>query len=471
MKGEVGEVMNYCVKIGLVPVRRDVAKDRTGIFSPKFALGVKQNIVPYIKDKYQSENVEFIDLDFLDDEGLLYDENDADAVADKFIEEKVDAIIIINCNFGNEEAAGILAKKMNKPVLIWAPQDEVFEEDGTRYTDSQCGLFALSKFLQRNGVAFSHIKNCNIKDEAFDKGMIQFFSVVCMVKNFKGLRVAQVGLRPKPFTSVIVNEGELVSKFGINIIPINLAVFLEKHKTIMENMSEQLDTEAVEFVSRYDECDITHEYAKKVIAIKHVYKEILDEYKCDVISTECWTAMEKLVGAMPCSAMSELADEGVIVTCESDIHGAISMALLSAASFGKSVPFFIEFTVKHPDKDNVNLLWHCGPAAYSLKKSGCKSKLINGRCWYELKNSEYTIIRMDMQDGEYLMFADKFKSTDGPYTFGNYIWAEFEDLDKVEKKVINGPYIHHMAEIEGDYVKDLEEFCKFVPGLEIDLVK
>jgi len=463
--------MNYCVKIGIVPIRRNVAKDRTGIFSPKYALKNKEESVKYIKENYQSENVEFIDLDFLNDEGLLYDEKDAAAVAEKFINEKVDGLFIINCNFGNEEAAGMLSRAMKKPVLIWAPKDEIFETDGTRYTDSQCGLFALSKYLQRNKIPFSHIKNCNIKDSDFEKGLRQFLSVTCMVKNFKGLRVAQVGARPKPFCSVIVNESELVTNFGIDIVPVNLAVFLEKHNAVMENKDINLDKEAEEFMSRYENSNKSKEYFKKVMAIKHVYREILAEYDCDVISTECWTAMEKLVGAMPCCAMSELADEKIIVTCESDIHGSITMALLSAASFGQSIPFFIEFTVKHPDNDNADLLWHCGPVAYSLKKPGINAKCDNGRCAFELKNSNYTIARLDMMDGKYMLYADKFKSTDGPYTFGNYIWGEFENFDKVEKKIINGPYIHHMAEIEGDYVEALEEFCKFIPEINIDLVK
>ena len=37
---------------------------------------------------------------------------------------------------------------------------------------------------------------------------------------------------------------------------------------------------------------------------------------------------------MPCTAYSILADMGYIVSCESDLHGVITMALLSCASLG-----------------------------------------------------------------------------------------------------------------------------------------
>ena len=62
------------------------------------------------------------------------------------------------------------------------------------------------------------------------------------------------------------------------------------------------------------------------------------------------------------------------------------------------------------------------------------------------------------------------KTTDGPYTFGTYLWAEFDNLSAWERKLIEGPYIHHMAEIEGDWTEELRELCKYVPALSIDTV-
>ena len=90
----------------------------------------------------------------------LYSEDDVPAVIERLRAEKVDAVFIINCNFGNEEAAGEVAKALEKPVLIWAPLDDVFEPDGTRYTDSQCGLFGVSRQLQRLNVPGSYRECC-----------------------------------------------------------------------------------------------------------------------------------------------------------------------------------------------------------------------------------------------------------------------------------------------------------------------
>ena len=44
----------------------------------------------------------------------------------------------------------------------------------------------------------------------------------------------------------------------------------------------------------------------------------------------------------------------------------------------------------------------------------------------------------------------------------------YKDLPAVERRLIEGPYIHHMSEIEGSLTESLREFCKYVPELKFD---
>lgn len=463
-------MLDYTVKIGLVPIRRDVMP-RPGIFNREKAEERCQRAVAYIKEHYMDMQVTFVDLEGINEAAVLYNERDVPAVTERFRAEKVDAVFLINGNFGNEEVAVLVAKAVGTPVLLWGPQDDVFEADGTRYTDSQCGLFGMSRHLQRNNIPFTYIENCRIEEETFDRGLRSFISVTCMVKNFRGLTIGQVGMRPRPFCSVIFNEGELMQKFGIRVLPINLAVVIDKFNRILREKDAELAEGAKLLESRYEMDDLTPPLLKKVYAFVLLYQELFAEYRVQAISAECWTAMQLGVGAMPCTAYSVLADMGYIIGCESDLHGTISMALLSCAALGKKVPFFGEFTARHPADRNVELLWHCGPFAYSLKKPGSPCKNVNMRQWFQVKDGHYTLTRMDQDDGKYSLLVGRFEAADGPYTFGTYLWARFLDLSKWERKLIESPYIHHMAEIEGDYTEQLREFCKYVPGLLPDTVE
>ena len=66
-------MLDYKVKIGLVPERRWLADGykRKGIFNPQKAVDNKNKIVKYITENFSDDKTEFVNLDFLNDEGLL----------------------------------------------------------------------------------------------------------------------------------------------------------------------------------------------------------------------------------------------------------------------------------------------------------------------------------------------------------------------------------------------------------------
>ncbi len=462
--------MDFKLKIGLIPERRDVAnaKTRTGAFRASSAIENKEKVLKYIKENFADEKTEFVDLEWLNDEGLLFDAGDVDKVKDEFIRQGVDAIFIINCNFGNEEAAGQIAYKLQLPTLLWGPQDMEFPEDGTRYTDAQCGLFAISNQLRRLRVPFSYIENCPVEAEVFAEGLKKFLSVACMVKTFKNLHITQVGTRLNAFKSVMSNELELTEKFGINISTVNLIVFEQKVNRILEEKAEQLKADVAALKGKMDTTGNDDAALTNMLAFVYAYKEIFADTKADVLTTECWSALPLAFGVTPCLAMSLLADEGYMVVCESDICGAITQAILAAATRGEGKPLFGEFTVRNPINPNSELLWHCGPFPYSMKQDGETASLPGGRLAFRAKDGEYTLARFQSDRGNYTLLGGKFKTTDGPKTGGTYIWGEFENWPKLERKLIDGPYIHHMSELCGNYEEVLREFCKYVPELTFD---
>lgn len=465
-------MLDFNLTIGLVPVRRWLADaaTRKGIFEPAKAVENKNRIVPYIKSHFSDEKTKFVDLEWLNDEGLLISDTECARIRTEFLKAGVDAIFLINCNFGNEEAAGQLAKMMGLPVLLWGPQDTVFEPDGMRYTDAQCGLFAISKQLRRLNVPFTYIENCPVEDSRFAEGFLRFLSTVSMVKNFRKLRVAQVGTRLNPFKSVMANELELTEQFGINVSTLNMAVMTEKLNRLLTEKKTELKNDLEKLKTVYDTANLSDELLTRMLTFVYAYIEVFRDLDADVLSSECWTCMPQAFGANPCLAMSILYDMGYIVACESDLHGAVSQALLLCATRGGEKPLFGEFTVRHPENRNAELLWHCGPFPLSVKKEGAKAKLFREKPGFPAKDGAYTIARFQGDRGKYTLLGGDFHTTTGPHTFGTYLWAEFDDLAKLERKLIEGPYIHHMSEVYGVYTDVLREFCKYVPNLAFDWI-
>ena len=461
-------MLNYKLKIGLLPIRRNIKEPpkRIGIFQSDYAVENKNNAIKYIREHYENSQTEFLDLEWLNEEGLLRLDEDCDKVAAYFKEQKIDALFIINCNFGQENCAGLVAKQLRVPTLLWGPRDRNFSND-IRYTDTQCGLFAMSKQLKRNNVKFSYIENCDVEAPAFDKGIRQFFGVACMVKTFQNMKILQVGARVKPFKSIMYNELELAEKFGIDIVSFNLEEAVIELKSIYADQQAELAEDLVELRKTFDCGALDEETLKKMLAIVRYFEKLAREQNCNLISSECWTGLT-LGWANPCLAMSILADKGIYVTCEWDIHMTITNALLLAATRGEGKPLQGEFTCRHPENDNAELLWHCGPFPASCKAEGEKPCLYNTKPSFRAKDGRYTIARFQAEKGKYYLLGGEFNTCKGPKTFGTYMWAEFENLPKVERKLVEGPYIHHMSEVYGEYADYLKEFAKYFDDIVYD---
>jgi L-fucose isomerase-like protein len=202
-------------------------------------------------------------------------------------------------------------------------------------------------------------------------------------------------------------------------------------------------------------------------------KALTVKYGCNAVAVQCWNALQSETGIMPCAANSLLSGEGIPVVCETDIHGAVTSLLVQAASLGREDIMFADWTVRHPDNENGELLQHCGPWPLSLAKSKpvlSKPLVFDypGAVSAEAKHGELTLARFDGDNGEYSLLLGNAKGIDGPYTLGTYLWIEVQNWKRLEAKIVEGPYIHHCVGIHGDYVPALYEAFKYI-GVKPDL--
>lgn len=212
------------VKIGFAPTRRN-------LFSAEAAI----EYANYTREKLNELSVDFVDIQDINEDGLLYDDEGVERIAEKFIDAKIDGLFLANENFGTEYACTRLAKKLNVPVLLWGPKDETPAEDGSRLRDTQCGLFAIGKVLRRFKVPFTYMQNCDIDSPAFERGVKDFVRVCNVVKTFKETRILQVGPRPFDFWTVICNEGELLEKFNISLSPVPIEELVQEIELVKKN--------------------------------------------------------------------------------------------------------------------------------------------------------------------------------------------------------------------------------------------
>ncbi len=452
--------MGTRIRIGYAPTRRS-------IFSAPAALEFRK----LIADRLVELGIDFVDIDDINDEGLLFDDDGMYKAVEKFKREKIDGLFLPHANFGTEYECARLAKELNVPVLLWGPRDERPDENGMRLRDSQCGLFATGKVLRRFKVPFTYMNNCNLTDPEFERGIRDFLAVCNVVKVFRHTRILQIGPRPFDFWSTMCNEGELLEKFNIQLSPIPLPeLYQEMHKWIDEKTEVQ---KVVDYCHENMICQIEEDLLQNVAALKVAMKSLAEKYGCNAIAIQCWNALQDEINIMPCAANALLNEEGIPVICETDIHGAISQLIAEAASMNEKRVMFSDWTVRHPDNDNGELLQHCGPWPISVAKEKptiCVPVAFpqNGAVSAEAKHGPMSLLRFDGDDGEYSILLGHARGIDGPWTRGTYVWVEVANLKRLEAKVVEGPYIHHVAAIHGDIVPIVYEACKYI-GVKPDL--
>lgn len=448
------------IVIGLAPTRRSIFSAPDAV---KFA--------DLTRKRLRELSVEFVDIDDIAEDGLLHSEEDRIKIAEKFKAAKVDGLFFPHGNFGTEYEVARLAKELNVPVLLWGPRDERPDENGIRLRDSQCGLFATGKVLRRFQVPFTYMTNCRLEDAEFERGVRDFLAVCNVVKAFRSTRILQIGPRPFDFWSTMCNEGELLEKFNIQLSPIPMPELTCEVKKALEEKTEV--AEVVAYCREHFNIAIKENELENVAALKVAMKRLTVKYGCNAIAIQCWNALQGELGIMPCAANSLLNEEGIPVVCETDIHGAITAIMAEAAGMDEARTFFADWTVRHPDNENGELLQHCGPWPLSVAKEkpsiGYPLAFDHpGAVEALAKDGEMTLCRFDGDNGEYSLLLGNARGVEGPYTKGTYVWVEVENLKRLEAKIVEGPYIHHCVGIHKDVVPVLYEACKYL-GIKPDL--
>lgn len=442
------------VKIGFAPTRRN-------IFSAPDAVKYRGLTEQRLKEL----NIEFVDITDINEEGLLYNDSDMYKIAEKFKKAKVDGLFLPHCNFGTEYECARLAKELNVPVLLWGPLDERPEKDGTRLRDTQCGLFATGKVLRRFKIPFTYMTNCRLDDPCFERGIRDFLAVCNVVKVFRNIRILQISTRPFDFWTTMYNEGELLERFNIQISPISMPELTDEMKRIGEKDREVEET-ILYCRSNMDIC-VKDEELTKIAVLKVAMKNLAEKYGCKAIAIQCWNQLQNEIGIMPCAANALLNEEGIPVACETDIHGAITSLLVEAAAMGRIRSFFADWTIRHPDVKNGELLQHCGP--WPISVAGEKPKITYplafeypGSITAEAKHGDVTLARFDGDNGEYSLLLGNAKGIDGPKGKGTYLWVEVDNIRRLESKIVEGPYIHHCVGIHKNVLPVLYEACKYI---------
>ncbi len=293
---------------------------------------------------------------------------------------EVNALVVFLGNFGPETAETLLAKYFDGPAMYVAAA----EGDGDLHDgrgDAFCGMLNCSYNLALRSLR-AHIPEYPVGSAREVATMIEeFIPVARAVISLKQLKIISFGPRPQDFMACNAPIQGLFD-LGVEIeenSELDLLVAYNKHKddkrigALVKEMASEIGSSPYEGI------------LPKLAQYELTLLDWVEEHKGDrqfvAFANKCWPAFQTEFGFVPCYVNSRLTAQGIPVSCEVDIYGALSeyigicvsdkpVTLLDINNTVPSQMYEEHIRAKRSYRnDELFMGFHCGNTSCSLLKN------------------------------------------------------------------------------------------------------
>ena len=468
-------------KIGIVAVSRDC-------FPESLSVTRREALIKAYKEKYDPEDIYECPVCIVESEIHM-----VQALED-IKKAGCDALVVYLGNFGPEISETLLAKHFDGPKMFVAAAEESGDNLLDGRGDAYCGMLNASYNLKlRNIKAYIPEYPVGTAEECADM-IHEFLPIARTVKALSELKIISFGPRPLNFLACNAPIKPLYD-LGIEIeenSELDLFEAFNQHEgderipAIIKEMEEELG-------AGNKKPEILSKLAQYELTLKDWIRDHKGYRKYVTIAGKCWPAFQTQFGFVPCYVNSRLAAQGIPVSCEVDIYGALSEFIGTVVSqdavtlldINNSVPADmyneeIKDNYDYTQKDTF-MGFHCGNTAKS-KLSFCEMKYqkIMARTlpeevtqgtlegdiapgditFFRLQSTADTKLRAYVAQGEILPVATRSFGSIG--VFANPEMGRFYRHVLIEKN-----FPHHGAVAFGHFGKTLYEVFKYI-GVDVD---
>ena len=464
------------VKVGIVAVSRDC-------FPESLSVNRRKALIKAYTDKYDAKDIYECPVCIVESE-IHMEQALADIKA-----AGCNALCVYLGNFGPEISETMLAKYFDGPKMFVAAAEESQNNLVQGRGDAYCGMLNASYNLKLRNVG-AYIPEYPVGDAEDCADMIHdFLPIARAVEGLANLKIISFGPRPMNFLACNAPIQQLY----------NLGVEIEENSELdlfeafNNHAGDQRIPEVVaDMKAELGEGNKKPEILEKLAQYELTLLDWIEAHKGSrkyvAIAGKCWPAFQTQFGFVPCYVNSRLTAQGIPVSCEVDIYGALSEFIGTAVSqdavtlldINNTVPAdmykeSIEGKFPYTQKDTF-MGFHCGNTA-SGKLAFCEMKyqMIMARSlpievtqgtlegdikpgditFYRLQSTSDNVLRAYVAQGEVLPVATK--------SFGSIGVFAIPEMGRFYRHVlIEKNYPHHGAVAFGHFGKALFEVFKYI---------
>ena len=318
----------------------------------------------------------------------------------------------------------------------------------------------------------------HIDDPAMDRRLRVTIRALQGIKTMASARIGWIGGYSPGFYNMSFDEEDLRARFGTTVGSHDVSEIVDMALRVGSDRAQAVVAEATNLAVEVTAPALGMERnARLYLALK----DLMAEHGYDALAVECWPTFQDDFDMAPCMAYSLLGSEdGVAVSCEGDVPGAVSMLLMNSISATPGSSTLLDIAAIDPET-NAALLWHCGvtPRHFGVSNGirwvehvtfGRKSDVRYGVSG-DLVFAPQTTTIAYAGDGfsELLVVSAEIVARPSPGFDGTRGWFSelrlngepIDLMDLVNTLVVRG-HEHHYAVAQGDLTSELNEVAAWL---------
>jgi L-fucose isomerase-like protein len=396
---------------------------------------------------------------------LLESENDIPKILAYFSDKQIDVNLLIPGNFTLDHVMPLYAQASGLPTILWGMTTR---QAWGAFVGVQQTLFPFKEL----GLPYRFMVGDLGSDRIWTR-LVAYARGAALKKRLKGLRVGLMGWRAEGMSDVTFDELALREKFGVQVVNIGLTRYARAVEAVP---AAEVSSAWSTLTSQFDTSIITPDEVNQGVKTYLAMQQLATAENLQAVTVECF---HDHVGG-PCLGCSLFNDTGVAASCESDVPGALIMAVCQMLT---GQPTFHVDAIKADLAENSAIWHHCGnmptrlaagdrplplrptpahiaPGAYG---PAIQATLRPGPVTLVNLVGRHGTLRVAALEGEAVPYVLEFPGSAAKVVFPFSLAEAFEKLG-------NAGYGHHFALAQGHIGDDLTEWCQ-VSAVDFSLIR
>jgi L-arabinose isomerase len=303
--------------------------------------------------------------------GLVTTEDSARSAAAKFREADVD-VLVACCVMWSEDQPllRVLEEMRDTPLLLWCwtPGTSLPKSltalDLTKWS-GPVGAQQISGALRRSGRKFMFVIGNHNEKETI-REIQEFLAAAAVARSLRHTRVGLLPYRYYVMPNTWVDEFDLMSKIGIDVIYVSVGELASAAGLVK-------DAEVRSYIDGLQEMHVSPQVSSKGLSeaarISLGLAKIVKDRRLDAVSIgDCNDELHAVLKCRPCLYLPSVFERGVVVGSEGDLGGILAQLILARLS-GQPTLFTEIFT--YDEQQNQILVGHAG--MHDIRLAGDRS--------------------------------------------------------------------------------------------------